>query len=149
MIFVYLAAPVTPLAGSDETREGNLALARTYYQHLSRMYEDHAFLAPWILNCEVFSETPDNVALGMKRNKAVIELLASYDFVEQNGADVPYIKGRSGAQLWLVGPRVSEGMRIEAIHARSEGLCVMRLEWDRRRGTAWMVNPSEWKSDGE
>lgn len=144
MIFVYLAAPVTPLAGTMETREHNLQKAREYYQYLSRMYEDHAFLAPWILNCECFSETPDNVALGMKRNKAVIELLTKHDFVAANKANVPYVTGRLGAQLWLVGPRVSEGMWIEASCAKAADLRVMRVEvvktWPLQ-----LERPVEWK----
>jgi hypothetical protein len=116
VIFVYLACPVRPIEG--ETKEGNLELARRYYRALSLAHPDKVFLAPWLLNCEVFDETPENVAKGMERNQAVIDLLAAYDRVTQ----------LVGSELWLVGPRVSDGMRAEAEYAEKRGMSVERHE---------------------
>jgi hypothetical protein len=118
--FVYLAAPVRPIEG--ETREGNLALAREYYLALCLTYPDHVFLAPWILNCEVFEETPENIAKGMERNLAVIYFLTDC--------------------VWLVGPRVSDGMRAEAEYAEKHSLRVRRVVAQR----GYIQAPETWKN---
>lgn len=101
---IYLAAPVRPIEG--ETKEGNLARARSYYRALSLHYPDYSFLAPWILNCEVFDESPENLELGMRRNFDTIRLCR---------------------ELWLCGPRVSSGMKDEAIFALVEEVEVYYL----------------------
>jgi len=109
--FIYLACPVRPLPGSSETKESNLARARAreYYRRLSDAHSDKVFLAPWILNCEVFPETPEAIAIGMERNYAVIRLIGWY------------------GELWLVGPRVTEGMQKEADYAEERGIKVQRI----------------------
>jgi hypothetical protein len=56
-----------------------------------------------LLHAEVFSETEENRVLGLRRNYAVIEKCD---------------------ELWLVGPRVSSGMRAEADYAERCGVSV-------------------------
>jgi hypothetical protein len=132
MIYVYLAAPVRPLEGSDETKEGNLALAREYYRRLSLAHPDKVFLAPWILNCEVFDETPEMIAKGMERNYAVIDLLATHLYTI-SGEPESLKSGQTElgqAELWLVGPHVSGGMQAEADYAESKGLKIERVVID-------------------
>jgi hypothetical protein len=119
MIPIYLAAPVRPIDG--ETRTGNLRLARLYYRDLSLAFPDHAFLAPWILNVEVFEETEANVVQGMKRNCF-------------------WISGC--AELWLAGPRVSDGMAYETGWARKIDKIVRRvIIWrrDHRDGPVSLI----------
>lgn len=118
MIYVYLAAPVRPLEGSGETVESNLARAREYYRVLSLAHPDHVFLAPWILNCEVFDETPENIAKGMERNYAVIDLVAAAGDLVLNA---------DGGQLWLCGPRISSNMEKERDYASKRGLILQRI----------------------
>jgi len=135
--FIYLACPVRPLPGSSETKESNLARAREYYRRLSDAHPDKVFLAPWILNCEVFPETSEAIAIGMKRNYAVIDLIAAYE--------PPYMRAAEGwikntNRLWLCGPRVTEGMQKEADYAASKRLEVQRIvnpALDEGLGDGW------------
>ncbi len=93
MKVIYMAAALSPIDG--ETREGNIARAKKLYRDLCIDHEG-LFLAGWILNCEVFDESPEARFLGMQRNLRTIELCD---------------------ELWMVGPRVSNGMQEEAEHA--------------------------------
>lgn len=95
MIPVFLSCPVRPIEG--ETKESNLARARFYYKVLSLALPDYTFIAPWILNCEVFPETPEAIELGMKRNKFWIDRCI---------------------EVWCCGPRVSSGMGDECAWIR-------------------------------
>ena len=90
MKLAYLACPLTPKG--FETREGNIAAAKEIYRRLSLEYPDRAFIAPWILNCEVFEETDEYRKKGMERNEFVI---------------------MKCDELWLGGSRISNGMREE------------------------------------
>jgi hypothetical protein len=120
VIYVYLACPVRPLPGSSETKESNLARAREYYRRLSLAHPDKTFLAPWILNCEVFDETPEMIELGMKRNYAVIEMMAQFNVMAA-------AHKLGGSELWLCGPRVTDGMQAEADYAKERRLNVERV----------------------
>jgi hypothetical protein len=106
MNFVYLAAPLSPIEG--ETVEGNIERAMAQYQFLCLEYPGIVFLCQWLLNVQVFEDTPEHRAAGMKRNKAIIQEL------------LPEI----GGQLWLMGPRISSGMSDEAGWAREVGVPV-------------------------
>jgi hypothetical protein len=102
MRIIYVACPLTPT--STETRHLNIHRAKTIYEVLCYKHPDHAFLMPWVMNAEVFQETRANRDLGMMRNYAIIERCD---------------------ELWLVGPRVSEGMVLEADYAKRKGLVVV------------------------
>jgi hypothetical protein len=115
--FVYLACPVRPIEG--ETKEGNLALAREIYRKLCLEHRDVVFLMPWLLNCEVFDETPEMIELGMERNFAVIAFLGRVQQLAGHVKDFDY-----QAEIWLRGPRVSSGMQMEADYAARHGLSV-------------------------
>ncbi len=91
MISVFLSCPVRPVG--DETKDGNLELALQYYKELSIALPDYAFIMPWWVNCKVFPETEEQVAIGMARNRHWIERCA---------------------ETWVVGLRVSGGMQDEA-----------------------------------
>lgn len=104
MGFAYLACPLSPADG--ETVESNLARAKTIYRMLCLEYPAVVFLAQWITNCEVFEDTPEFRAAGMARNKAIITQL------------LPRVRG----QFWMRGPRISGGMRDEAIWAAEVGI---------------------------
>ena len=65
-----------------------------------------ATVADWIVLSSKLVETPENRAFGLECDKALIERCD---------------------ELWMVGPRVSSGMTIEAQHARLYGLPVYDL----------------------
>jgi hypothetical protein len=100
---VYLAAPLSPVG--DESRGLNIHRAKVIYEVLCLKHTDCVFLMPWLLNSEIFDETPENRAIGMARNHAVISVCD---------------------ELWLVGPRVSPGMMAEAAHAERNGVVVKK-----------------------
>ena len=114
MKFVYLAAPLSPIEG--ETVEGNIERAMAQYQFLCLEYPDAVFLCQWVLNVQVFADTPENRAAGMRRNKAIIQELLP----------------RVGGELWLIGPRISSGMDDEAIWATEAAVPVKNFigPWD-------------------
>lgn len=107
MISVFLSCPVRPVG--DETKDGNLDRALEYYRVLSIALPSHAFIMPWWVNCKVFPETPEQIAIGMMRNKYWI---------------------RHCDQLWWCGPRVSGGMQEEGNYARGR---LTRVGHDRVR----------------
>ena len=109
MKFVYLAAPLSPIEG--ETVESNIERAKSIYQDLCLEYPDVVFLCQWLLNVQVFEDTPEHLAAGMRRNKVIIQNLLS----------------KVDGELWLVGPRVSPGMREEADWAIDAGVAVRIL----------------------
>lgn len=104
MKLIYLAAPFSPQGA--ETEASNLYRAKNIYETLSEQHKDCCFLAHWILNCEIFKDTPENRVLGMRRNFAVIERCD---------------------ELWLCGPRVSSGMVQEMNYAKRNGKPVINL----------------------
>lgn len=107
MIVVFMAAPVAPVG--DETFEGNLDRARRWYRQLSLAFPSVAFLAPWVLNCECFEDTDSYRRAGIARNCEII---------------------RRCDELWLVGPRVSPGMVVEAEFAERLGMLIERVGCD-------------------
>lgn len=112
MIPVFLSAPLRPVEG--ETKESNLARARFYYKALSLALPGYAFIAPWILNCEVFPETPEMIGLGMKRNFFWIDRCH---------------------EVWWCGPRVSSGMKEEGGRMRAgDGGIVRAVYVDEQHG---------------
>jgi hypothetical protein len=100
MRVAFMAHPV-----SGDVRE-NLKKARAWM----RWIEDGnnvVVCANWILECEIWDDAdPEQREAGMRRGLAVIERCD---------------------EIWLVGPRISEGMRLELEHARKRGLAVVDL----------------------
>ena len=102
----YMSAPVRPLEG--ETIESNLARGRRWYHWLQVNVPDRIFLAPWILSCEVFDDdSPKQRAAGMQRQSGIIK--------------------RCCDEVWLVGGRMSSGMRGEYEAAVALGLATLNL----------------------
>lgn len=99
-----MAAPLMPIEG--ETFEGNIARAKRWYRQLCLAFPSAAFTAPWILNCEMFDESEENRRAGMERNAEWI---------------------RRCDELFLVGPRVSSGMKAEVVVAAAAGKSISRI----------------------
>jgi hypothetical protein len=114
--FVYLACPLSPIEG--ETVEGNIKRAKSIYRQLCLEFPDVVFLTQWIVNVEVFEDTPEFRHKGMERNFAIIKLVAVI-----------------GGELWLAGPRVSSGMKSEALVAVDLGIKCCRVGGRRVEGT--------------
>ncbi len=112
MKLVYLAHPLG--AKKHDGSPDHLAMlknrenAKRWYKWACDHYwPDHAFNAMWIMNVEVYNDA-DAVdrERGMQRNYAHI---------------------KNCDALWLLGPRVSEGMEDEALFARRCGMPVYNL----------------------
>lgn len=99
MTVVYLAHPV----GGDVER--NLIAARELYRRYTEWHPWVAIVAPWITECELWDDAdPEQRRLGLERCMAVV---AKCD------------------QIWLCGPRVSEGMALERDAAMAAGVVVI------------------------
>lgn len=96
----YVAAP---LSGDIP---GNLRRAKDALARFQSAHRDRAFIAPWIAWVEMGDDDDNPVAreLGMQRDLAVI---AKCD------------------ELWVVGTRVTAGMRREIEHAQACGVVVV------------------------
>lgn len=129
MKHVYIAHPL----GSDpEQRSANLLAAARWCGMVARLL-DVVPVAPWIPLATVWDESMREI--GLTIDKAAIE--------------------RSDA-LFLLGPRISEGMAIEASHARDRGIVVldftvdasnMRERWLKVMGifgSASLLHPEAW-----
>jgi hypothetical protein len=96
MIRVYLAHQLSAkLPNGQIDHPGilkNIESAKLWYKWASDHYRDYCFAAMWIINCEVYEDTPENRAIGMQRN---------YEYI------------KSSNQLWMTGPSVSPGMTDE------------------------------------
>lgn len=79
-------------APTREEIDANLAAAKQWYKRLCETYLDRSFTMNWVVNCEMFDETPENIEIGMRRN-----------LVELARCD----------ELFLVGPTLSKGMERE------------------------------------
>ncbi len=107
-MLIYLAAPlraVTSAGASDpEGVKANLARAKRWLAWVLQTYPNTHPTAPWIPCCEILDDSvAENRWRGMAAN---LEAISRCDAV------------------WLVGGRVSEGMKHEAEFARSRGLAV-------------------------
>lgn len=95
MKVVYLCHPVSG------DIEANLRSARDWVRW-AETYHDVAIVASWIIECEIWDDNnPTHRAAGLCRDLAVLERCD---------------------EVWLVGPRVSEGMQREANHGLDVGL---------------------------
>ena len=102
MRIVYVAAPLN--APTREGIEVNRARASRWVAWAAR--QGVAPIATWITLSGQWDESPENRERGLRIDFALIE--------------------RCDA-LWLVGGRVSQGMRLEAEHARIFGVPVVDL----------------------
>jgi len=100
MRVIYVAAPL----GAGPDREQNRQNAAKWCAWVARL--GHAPLADWIILSGQFDETPENRAMGLAIDQALV-----------CRAD----------EVWLVGGRISEGMIIEAKEARQWALPVYDL----------------------
>lgn len=99
---IYLASPLR--ADTPEGVAENLARAKRWLAWVLQTFTHVHPIAPWIPCVEVLDDqVAENRWRGMSANLAAIE--------------------RCDA-VWLVGGRVSDGMRAEAEHARAQGLAV-------------------------
>lgn len=100
---VYIAHPLN--APTRAGIEANLDRGSRWCAWVGQMF-GVAPLAPWIYLAKHWEETHENRARGLQIDLATIE-----------GCD----------ELWLVGPRVSDGMLIEVRHAIACGVVVRNL----------------------
>jgi len=98
---IYMAHPV-----SGDV-DNNLKRARLWVRWIEETHRGVAVVASWITECEVWDDAdPKQRAAGLERDKAVLERCD---------------------ELWLVGPRISNGMAIERAHAEEKGLRIRDL----------------------
>jgi hypothetical protein len=102
MKVIYLAHPLS--APTPEGIQANLTRAKRWYRWACDNFPDFAFVANWILNCEVYDDSNDeHRRKGIERNLAVITRCD---------------------EIWLVGGHVSSGMEEEASFAQRKGIHV-------------------------
>ena len=90
-----MAHPVRGETPADT--DANIARAMRWYEYLVKHFEEHAFVADWILMCMVLDEhTPGHRERGMRANLAIVERCD---------------------EIWLCGGRFSPGMQQEVEHA--------------------------------
>jgi hypothetical protein len=121
MKLVYIAAPLTPIPDEvarearafpdwredwvvDTAREANRWRASRWCAWAAR--QGVSPVATWIVLSGQWGESPENRALGLACDLAAVERCD---------------------EVWLVGGRVSPGMRAEAAHAEERGLPVRDL----------------------
>jgi hypothetical protein len=96
---VYVAHPV----GGDVAN--NLRRARAWYKFLTEGNPWISFQCQWLIDCELWDDAdPAAREQGLKRCLANVE---------------------GCHELWLVGPRISDGMARERQHAKAFGLKVV------------------------
>jgi len=94
MKVVYVAHPVSGDA------EGNIQRALRWIEKLEEAFPV-AVVASWVQECMIWDDdNPDERRAAMERDLAVIEKCD---------------------EIWLVGPRISDGMRHELSHAIAHG----------------------------
>lgn len=99
---VYIAAPLN--APTRAGIEANRRIAARWVAWAAQ--QGFAPIATWITLSGEWEESPENRRLGLEIDKALVE--------------------RCDA-VWLVGGRISEGMRIESEHAHERGVTVVDL----------------------
>jgi len=106
MRHVYLAHPLS--ASTKEGIQKNIQFAKQWFRWAcDNYYPSHCFNLTWVVNCEVYNDADKlDRERGMQRNYAHI--------------------ARSD-ELWLVGPKITQGMLDEATYARRSGLSVYNL----------------------
>ena len=100
---VYIAHCLN--APTREGIEANLRAGALWCACLAQHF-DIAPQAPWVVLASIWHETPENSARGIECDLATIEVCRG---------------------LWMVGPRISDGMLIEARHAVACGKVVRDL----------------------
>lgn len=103
---VYICHPVN--AGDRKGIAMNLARARRWLHWAIERHPDCAFVMQWVLEVEVMDNEQDREvrAAGLRRDLKLVERVD---------------------ELWLVGGRVSDGMTLEAAHAREHGKRIVDL----------------------
>jgi hypothetical protein len=99
----YLAHPLGPYGPQ---RDANREAASKIMAELQAEHKDRVFIASWITLSGQWSETPENRKLGLECDLAALEHCQ---------------------EIWLAGPEISKGMRIELDHAMGLGLRVIDL----------------------
>jgi hypothetical protein len=95
MRIIYLAHPLG--APTPEGVEANKARARRWIRWVYDNFKDVAVVADWLITVDVLDDfNPEHRAHGMKMNKAIIPVCGEF---------------------WMVGGRISNGMRDESIVA--------------------------------
>lgn len=102
-LVVYVAHPLN--APTREGIEANLREGALWCAWLAEHFEI-APVAPWIHMAQVLDETPENRAMGLECDLATIAVCH---------------------ELWMVGPRISSGMLLEAQEAFARGKPVRDL----------------------
>jgi len=102
MKLAYMAHPVS---GNVEE---NLKSAKRWLRWLTESREEPmTFIAPWITDCEIWDDSrPGDRALGLAR---CMEVISRCD------------------ELWIVGGRISDGMRQEIAHAKRHDITTVNL----------------------
>ena len=103
----YIAHPLG--AGSD--RAANIEAATLMLAGLQHANPGRVFVASWITLARVWPEDVEHRALGIAADLALLEHCQ---------------------EIWLTGPHISPGMRIELDHAQKRGLRVVDLSLDRK-----------------
>jgi hypothetical protein len=107
MRVIYLAHPLG--AATPEGVEANKARTRRWIRWVYDNFKDVAVVADWLITCDVLDDfNPEHRAHGMKMNKAIIPLLHEF---------------------WMVGGRVSNGMRDESLTAIDAERRIFDLTW--------------------
>lgn len=107
MRIIYLAHPLG--APTPEGVEANKARARRWIRWIYDHFKDVAVIADWLITVDVLDDfNPEHRAHGMKMNKAIIPRCSEF---------------------WMVGGRVSNGMRDESITSIEAQLRIFDLTW--------------------
>jgi hypothetical protein len=111
MKVVYIAHPL----GRDDDREKNRNNAMQWCAYLALKYKI-APVADWIVLSGVWDETP---------------------FLRKTGLEIDYALINRCDELWMVGGRITEGMKLEAEYAEIVGVKVKdmthlgyKVNWD-------------------
>jgi hypothetical protein len=113
----YLAHPLGP---DGPQRDANREAASKIMADLQAKHQDRVFVASWITLSGQWSETPENRKLGLECDLALLEHCQ---------------------EIWLAGPEISNGMRVELDHAMGLGLRVIDQTYTLERKTVSVSQP--------